>query len=223
MIFAQLEKFNKVKYPQFIKRILIENGFETAAALKILNKSSVEHLERIVSENKDFFLKNTSYIDKDGQLKITPFKFKFGHETLLLNFPKDLSAYFEQKNNDKKLKISELNIEDIKISFVDKIVAYLSEKFIEGSVSPEYLSAFNKTTRNVKCLAKCLYCASQITCIFDSSWRISNYLKHIVACSQTTANANATGSESIAIQSNIQRADDVSVLHDVQNIVQTVV
>lgn len=216
VIFAQLEKFNKVNYPQFIKLILIENGFDTAAALKLLNKRSVENLEIIVNKKKEF-LKNTTYIDKDGQLKITPFKFKIGHETLLLNFPKDLSAYLEHKNNYKKLKISELNIDDINISFVDKVVSYLSEKNIEGSVSSEYLSAFNKTTKNVKCLAKCLYCPSQITCTFDSSWRISNYLKHIVACSKTTVN------ESIEIQSKIQRAEQVSVLHEVQNIVQNVV
>lgn len=227
VIFSRLEKINKAKYPNFIKQILIENGFDTAAALRTLNKSVIENLEQIINE-KTVYLKNKSYVDVDGQLKITPFKFKIGHETILLNLPKDLTDYLTQKNNTENEKISEIAIEDIKIAFVDKVVSFLSTKNISGSVSPEYLSAFTKQNKKIKCLIKCLYCSSKLNCFFDSCWRLSNYYKHIVACSKATVLATViqpsiqpltTGPRT---KLTIQRAEHFS-LREVQDLVEQVV
>lgn len=73
-IFTSLEDFNGSKYPTFIKDILIATAFDSEATLGILTKNSVELIESIVNENKEL-LKDTRYVDNEGNFKISPINF----------------------------------------------------------------------------------------------------------------------------------------------------
>lgn len=87
LIVRDLEKFKKIKYPEFLKIILIETGFDTAAALQTIEKKLIGDIEKVVNE-KTFLLKGTNYVTETGNLKNTPFKFMLGHESLILRLPK---------------------------------------------------------------------------------------------------------------------------------------
>lgn len=52
MIFTHLQNLKKIKYPSFVKRILIDTGFDTAATIRTLKKSSIASIEAEVNEKK---------------------------------------------------------------------------------------------------------------------------------------------------------------------------
>lgn len=60
IIFTRLEKKNKNRYPIFIKNILVEAGFDSAAALRTIDKSAIENIEKFVDENVTL-VKETKY------------------------------------------------------------------------------------------------------------------------------------------------------------------
>lgn len=80
-IFTSLEDFNGSKYPKFIKDILKATAFDRQATLRVLTKNSIDLIESIVNVNTEL-LKDTVYLDKEGNLKKSPFKFLPGHETI---------------------------------------------------------------------------------------------------------------------------------------------
>lgn len=110
LIFTRLEKSNNSTYPKFLKNILIHTGFNSYAALSIIDKNSIESIETYIKDNFDeskILLKDTLYLDSNGNLNKTPFKFLLGHRSLILNLPKDLNEYFSkklEKASKKKLK-----------------------------------------------------------------------------------------------------------------------
>lgn len=134
VIFSRLEKHNKNRYPIFIKNILIEAGYDSAAALKTIEKNSIEQIEKIVNENT-ILLKDTQYVNDNGQLKIVPFKFKVGHEALILNIPKDLIEYLSKKKIEQTRKnpaeneaAGEINFDEIKKSLLNKVQQFFVKK-----------------------------------------------------------------------------------------------
>lgn len=207
-IFSQLENYKKNKYPTFIKKILIETGYDTAAALKIFEESSIEKIEKFISENPEL-VKNTVYVDQIGNLKIIPFKFKIGHESLLLSIPKDLKDYLSKKKEEEKVLPA---IDELKDSLIKKLKKYCSTKKIDVPVDIGLCSNFSISNNKVKCLAKCLFCDTKYTCTYDTCWRISSYYKHILV--HINLGAKKT------VQPAIERAAPASILSEVQNVLQ---
>lgn len=95
-IFSQLEKFTGSKYPAFLKKILINSGFDCESSLLLLNEEVIKNLESEVNLKKEL-LKNTVYDSKDGD-----FKFLIGHRQLLLNIPPTINARIEKIKSRKK-------------------------------------------------------------------------------------------------------------------------
>lgn len=207
IIFSQLQNFKKSKYPEFLKNILIETAFDTAAALRTINKSTIEEIEKIVNQRTNL-LKDTSYIDETGNLIKTPFKFMLGHESLLLRLPNDVDAYLSRKTKS----ICEIpTIDDLKVSFVERIKIFAERKNIAltlssvlGSVN---LSEFTHKENIVKCVANCPFCLIKICCSYKSNWKICNYNKHILSCAEKAARLNPQ----------IERATPAVVLHELKN------
>lgn len=210
IIFAQLQFFKKSKYPDFLKKILIETAFDTAAALRTIKKSIIEEIEIFVNQRTDLsdLLKDTSYIDETGNLKKTPFKFMLGHESLLLRLPNDVEEYLSKK----EVRKSEIPaIEDIKLLLIEKINNFARDKNIELTLSSEDISKFTKSNNCVKCEANCPFCSRKICCSFYSSWKLSNYNKHIISCAKKAARPNSRPNPQI------ERATPAVVLQELQN------
>lgn len=74
LILTHLESFKRVKFPIFIKNILIECAYDTVAALRTINNATILELEKFANKRLDL-LKNTNYIDNTGKLKSDPLKF----------------------------------------------------------------------------------------------------------------------------------------------------
>lgn len=180
IIFSHLQNFKKFKYPEFIKKILIEAAFDSPATLRTIEKSVVEKIETFVN-NKTDLLKGTIYVDEAGNLKKTPFKFMPGHESLILGFPKDIDEYL----SNKKLTKSEIpKIDDLKKLFIERVKTFAETKKLTFTLNSEDLSKFVRNNNRVKCEANCPFCQARTSCTFDSSWKITNYYKHIVSCAK---------------------------------------
>lgn len=204
IIFAHLEQFKKCKYPVFIKNILIETAFDTAASLRAIKKCTIEVIENFVNDRTDL-LKGTS--DNSGNLKNIPFKFLIGHEALILRLPNDVEEYLLSKNERKKEFPA---IDELKKLFITRIKNFTENKHIELTLNPEDLSKFTNNKSCVKCVANCPICSSKIDCTYSTSWKISDYCKHIVTCAQNLAQNNARPTQ-------IQRSTPNVVIQEVRN------
>lgn len=214
IIFSKLEKFFKIKYPIFIKNCLVETGYDTAAALKTIEKTSIGKLEKIISERPEL-VKDTIYVDESGNLKIYPFKFKIGHESLILSIPKDLNDFL----STKKIEKSKQNIsaeDDLKLALIERIAKYSEKKNKKITLEFEHLLNFSNHNNVVKCMVKCPFCENKFTCTFNTCWRASNFCKHIVTCAEKNAALAPTQTE---IEPRIERATPSYVLLEVENVV----
>lgn len=226
VIYSRLEKHNKNKYPIFIKNILIEAGYDSAAALKTIEKSSIEKIEKIVSENLSL-LKETQYVHDSGQLKTVPFKFKIGHEALILSIPKDLIDYLSKKNIENTRKnpaieneaASETDFDVLKESSLNKVKQFFVRKKINLKIDIALLSALTRINNQVKCYLKCPSCDIKVACNFDTCWHISNYYKHIELCKHRIADSKKSSTaESVPL---IIRAENKTILlEEVSNILK---
>lgn len=202
LIFSRLQNFKKIRYPQFIKDILLELGFDTAASLNCIKKSTIQDIEKFVNNKLDL-LKDTKYIDETGNLKKTPFKFMFGHELLILNIPQDIKEY----NSRKKVPTSDIaSIEKLKLIFIERTKQFAQKKNITLTLNSEDLSNFEPSDNCMKCEAKCPFCPKKTICMFDTSWKLSNYNKHIISCAKKIA------IQTTPIQPRIERASEPSAL-----------
>lgn len=194
--FSHLEEFNGSKYPTFIKNILKETAFDTEAALKTLENSSIKKIEQIVNENTNL-VNDTIYVDNNGVLKKSPFKFLPGHEALLLNIPIDLKKYLESKLEGKK---KTPDIKNLKVLLKDKITKYIENKKIDLTIQSDDFTNFSVSDNCVRCLAKCQICSIKVPCLYNTSWKNSNYCKHIVDCFKKKAKKNSDQISTLEIQ-----------------------
>lgn len=211
-IFTQIEKSNNCKYPDFIKKILIQTAFDSTAALRTLNKNSIGQIEQFIDEHIEC-LNETTYLDEIGQLKTKPFKFLPGHESLILNIPKEVNDHLAKKKQVKSARKSDIPpVEDLKLLFAEQIKKYCAKKNIElaSNSLDDFCEIFHANNR-IKCLAKCWFCSFKVSCIYDSCWRASNYYKHIVGCARKSLG------KSVRHIPPIERAKPDGVLLELQN------
>lgn len=217
-IFSLLEEFTKSKYPKFIKQILIENAFDSEAALKTIEKSSVDKIEKIINENTDL-VKDTVYVNNDGSLKKSPFKFLLGHEALILNIPLDLEKYLQSKSKKKNTTPDIINL---KVLLEKKIKKYIESKGLDLTIQSDDFTSFSVSDNVVKCLARCPICSIKVPCAYDSSWKNSNYCKHIVHCFDKKAKKKPDQNITAEIPREIQRANNgnsvSNIISEVKNV-----
>lgn len=175
IIFARIEKSKNFKFPAFLKNILIESKKET-----------IVDIQRFVSRRLDL-LKNTEYIDKNGNLKTNSFEFLPGHEALILNLPSDIDDILREQNKAKDLP----SIEVLKSSFVERINDFAQKNNLNINTDNFKITHSNK---QVKSLLKCTFCDTKLSITFQSSWKISNFKKHILACVKKNPEKNAQSS-----------------------------
>lgn len=210
IIFGRIERFKKVKFPAFLKHILIESAFDSAAALKTIKKPTIGDIEQFVSKRL-ILLKKTVYIDETGNLKKNPFKFLPGHEALILNLPNDVDDYLREKNKEKGIPA----IGDLKLSLVERINIFANQNKLKIATDRIIITHSNK---QVKCFLKCPYCGVQLSLPFDSSWKLSNYKKHILCCVKKIVQP-----PNLRIERASKRAEPGAVLRTLQNVVPLVI
>lgn len=196
LIFTRLEKSSESKYPNFIKDILIHTGYNSSATIKIIDKNAIETIEKYINDNFDdieILLKDTLYLDSNGNLKKTPFKFLIGHISLILNLPKDLNQYFAKKVEIVTIKKTKEipPTEELKKTFNVRVKEYTDKKKIKIDLNKISVVNFSSSNNRVKCLAQCPFCSIKFVCYFDSCWRTSNFFKHIVSCSKNKVQSSA--------------------------------
>lgn len=185
-VFSRLEKFIGSKYPKHIKNLLLHCGFESENALLTINEKSIEEIEQILNQNIDLLklvLKDTTYIDRNGLLISAPFKFLLGHKSLILNIPKTIEEFNENKKKNKSVKehSESINIENLRASLLLRFKSYKGKKNQNFSVTQDHFKKFTLKDKRAKVFVKCVNCAVYVPCSFDKSWNISNYIKHIAS------------------------------------------
>lgn len=159
IIFARIENLKNFKFPIFLKNILIESAFDSAAALKTIKKESIAEIEQFVSTRLDL-LKKTEYIDESGKLKSSPFKFLPGHAALISNLPDDTEDLLRAKNKEKDIP----SIEILKSTFAEKIKQFEQKNKIRVPTDRTIITLSNN---QAKCFLKCPYCDKKIRLLFD--------------------------------------------------------
>lgn len=206
VIFTQLENFKKSKYPDFLKDILIANGFDTASALKILDNSNIAKIENKVN-NKIELLKDTIYVDETGNLIENLFKFLLGHESILLNLPIDVDAYSKSKKKSRQIPA----IDKLKELFIERSKNFALKNKIQLTVSPDDLTNFTQTNSRAKCKVNCPICKkTKISCVFELSWKLANFNRHIKLCAEKAATTTQN--------QQIQRASAEAAQHLLHNV-----
>lgn len=180
LILAHIESFKKVKFPIFIKNILIECAYDTAAALRTINNATILELEKFANKRLDL-LKNTNYIDNTGKLKSDPFKFLPGHEAVILQLSVDIDEFLTEKEN----KIIP-EIDTLKKSITEKINNIVSKK--NFTINSAFVTGFTELNNKVKCFVKCPICSKKFSCTFHKSWKLSNYKTHFNSCKKPPLN-----------------------------------
>lgn len=210
-VFNRLEKFNGNKYPKFIKNILIYCGFENEISLSTINEKSIEEIEQNINQNIAL-LRGTNYIDTNGSLISAPFKFLLGHKSLILNIPKTIEEFTDNKKKKKSVKNAEAsgeqsNIENLRESLLLRLENYRKKKNLKFSVSQDHLIKCTLDDKRSKIHVKCVYCDVHVPCLFVNTWCISNYTKHILTHEHTDTNTNIASTSQSVGQSGIQRAE----------------
>lgn len=191
-IFTQLEKFNRSKYPKFLKQILIETAFNIPASLKAINEQSIESIEKFV--NNDLKLLNkTEYVNEKGELKVKPFKFLIGHKALILNFPKEIdvlkAAKKREKSQNRESTDENASENELTNLLILKITNYCKTKKIKIPNTVNLsgnISNFEQNLDQTRVSVKCPFCIKIIPCTVDTVWRMSNFGQHITTCSLKT-------------------------------------
>lgn len=202
LIFTRIEKVKKIKFPNFIKKFLFDSGFDSAAALKTIEKSTIDNLEEFVKNRLDL-LKNSDYVNETEDLKKNPFKFLPGHRALILCLPKDIDHYLSEKEKEKEKAKIIRTIEVLKSLLVKKLSDFATQNSLQSHA--QSVSAITQSNNKVKSFVTCPLCSAKICCTFNSSWKLSNYQKHIKSCVKKQPNRP------------IQRVEPASVLREVQN------
>lgn len=207
----RIEDFTGIKYPKFLKDILVACGFENEASLEIINDKIIKDIENSISgsENLQIKLKGTSYVKKDGALISHPFKFLIGHKLLLLKIPTIISEYKKKKNS--------FDSDNWKETLLKKIENYIIKKKLQFTVTLNHIKSSSITQNRAKVQVKCVFCEKEVPCTFNRNWSISNYMKHVLKHkkldNKTSKNTNksvtASATTSATITSTqIQRADE---------------
>lgn len=207
--FKHIEKVTKVKYPQFIKKILADCGYDSAVSLQTIDEKAIDKIEVEINSNliiyRDYF-ENTLY---EKKLDNSEFKFLIGHRAILLDLPNKIKQCNEEKerlksssklNKTNSLANSTITAENLtekqlieKLS--EKIINFLKNKGISAA-SIHYFSTdalleklekkehtlTKKQEENgttVKCKLKCPFCVKKLYCNRYKYWNISNFTKHL--------------------------------------------
>lgn len=217
-VFANLEEYNGSKYPKFIKDVLKATAFDTLAALRVLGKNSIEQIESAVNANKTL-VKDTVYVDDQGNFKNSPFKFLPGHEALLLSISVDIEKFL-QKKSAKKSEKQKPPIKDLKSQLMNKVNKYLKIRKIDLKIEFGDLTNFTSIVRpngnsRITCLARCPNCSNKLKCVYYSSWKNSNYCVHLLQCVKNKTIVTTNPSETFESQPKIQRVGDSSSISNI--------
>lgn len=143
-------------------------------------------IENFVNKRTDLLI-DSDYLDENGKLKASPFKFLLGHKSLILQLPVDVEEYLSLK----KVKKSEIPaIKDLKDLLIQKINNFAETNKIEVRVKAEDFNNFTQNKNIIKCDAKCPFCLNKISCSYYSCWKLSNFNKHLLSCKQKATKLN---------------------------------
>lgn len=204
--FKQLEKFANEKYPKFLKKILLDCGYDCPASLNTINEEAINKIEIEINSNLDKYIqyfKSTAYekkLENNGELK-----FLIGHRAILLDIPRKLKEFSEEKTREKeRTKLNKKNSNTTKNlaqnlsekelieKLSDKIINYYknkgvlvaschyfsSETLLEKLKNNELTLTKNQVKNEVKCKLKCPFCDTKKICNLYKYWNVSNFTKH---------------------------------------------
>lgn len=214
-VFKRIEKYRNCKFPDFIKEILIQSGYDCESALLTLNEQSFPNIEKEVNKNKNV-LKGTVYEEKLND----NFTFLIGHKAIILSIPETL------KKIKNKNKTKTKNPEQLKSELINKIEKYIKNKKLNCVFSDQKIKKLSVGENSTKCLVECTFCTTRTPCTFKTHWEISNFTKHLRGHignppsnppSQFNQQAGASGGT--LIQPRIQRAK-TTVLAEVHSVLK---
>lgn len=105
-IYRQIERKLGEKLPSNLEKILIETGFDTKSAIKLINSDSIHSIEEYINSNTNL-LKDTPYENT------IPFKLKPGHKALILSLPVVISqekVKIKRKDDNKNYVINKKSV-----------------------------------------------------------------------------------------------------------------
>lgn len=136
-----------------------------------------------------------------------------------MNIPLDLEKYLQSKS---KKKNTTPDIRNIKVLLEEKIKKYIENKRLDLTIRSDDFTSFSISDNVVKCLARCPICSIKVPCAYDSSWKNSNYCKHIVHCFDKKSKKNPDQNLDQNITVEIQRAKNGNTVSNIISEVQNV-
>lgn len=198
-IIRELERSLNEKLPDSIGKILTEAGFNSKSAIsKLNNTSSIRSIEKYVQDNPEDFrdiLKNTIFKN------IEIFKFRPGHEAILLSLPEELTKienkkgvnrpqkrrYSEIDTNKQSTADSSINLEspnselsEKKDELIKKIQKFAEKQSIAiGELSGTNVLNLRFQNAEFKCSVQCPHCPKRVPCNKKKYWAYGNFADHL--------------------------------------------
>lgn len=121
----------KIVSTHFFKKHFDSQRLRHGRSITNHKKEDIEIIEASVNKNIDLLkdsVYDSVYLDENGILKKTPFKFLLGHEALLLGIPKDVEEYLSNKKQKKESKNLPPPIDQLKVSLIKKVTEFAEKK-----------------------------------------------------------------------------------------------
>lgn len=85
-VFVDLEKLNREKYPECVKQLLIECGYDKVLSLQELDAEKLQKIEKHINENRNF-IEKLNGCNAETYKSQQEFHFIPGHEAIILGIP----------------------------------------------------------------------------------------------------------------------------------------
>lgn len=161
--------------PDIVVKILRASGFDSKAALTILNHESLVDIEEYVEENRALVF-NSIYSDKH------PFKFFPGHKAIVLDMPRRLEQCAVSSTSSstemRKKPLTSAEIDQEIDLLLKKLQNYIDTLHLSIQLTRSDIHDFVQASDRYKCRFTCQLCGTVISCFKANYWIAVNVLAH---------------------------------------------
>lgn len=186
-VFVYLEKLNREKYPECVKQLLIECGYDKVLSLQELDAEKLHKIEKHINENRHM-IEKLNCCNAETYKVQREFHFIPGHEAIVLGIPAQIKKYRENRSKKSQLAKNKSNMSEdvLKNSLIVGLEKYATKvgfSLPQGVFSDRNILNFRRemmAEKEVyKCTFSCPFCSKTTPVIYKLYWMSSNVTKHL--------------------------------------------
>lgn len=168
-----MEKLNREKYPECVKQLLFECGYDKMLSLQELDAEKLNKIEKHINENRHF-IEKLNCCNAETYKTQRDFHFIPGHEAIILGIPAQIRKYNENRLEKSKLAktkphMSEEILKNLLITSLEKYATKVGFPLPPGVISDRNILNFRQEMlaqkEFYKCTFSCPFCAKMIPVI----------------------------------------------------------